>query len=148
MPKPMYVRFEMPKELVDKTYQSIELAKETGKVRKGTNEVTKLVERGEAQFVVMAEDVQPEEILAHMPLLCEEKGVPYAYVPSKQELGVAVGLGKATASIAILGPVRRCRRADHARSAATRSSPARARCSSEKTGPSSSSARTSARRTC
>src|SRR2546426_763625 len=92
MAKPMYVRFEMPKELVDKTYQSIELAKETGKVRKGTNEVTKLVERGEAQFVVMAEDVQPEEILAHMPLLCEEKGVPYAYVPSKQELGVAVGL--------------------------------------------------------
>src|SRR5438552_2494613 len=59
---------------------------------------------GEAQFVVMAEDVQPEEILAHMPLLCEEKGVPYAYVPSKQELGVAVGLGKATASIAILDP--------------------------------------------
>src|SRR3989442_668687 len=100
MAKPMYVRFEMPKELVDKTYQSIELAKESGKVRKGTNEVTKLVERGEAQFVVMAEDVQPEEILAHMPLLCEEKGVPYAYVPSKQELGVAVGLGKATASIA------------------------------------------------
>src|SRR6184192_827100 len=104
MAKPMYVRFEMPKDLVDKTYQSIELARESGKVRKGTNEVTKLVERGEAQFVVMAEDVQPEEILAHMPLLCEEKGVPYAYVPSKQELGVAVGLGKATASIAILDP--------------------------------------------
>ena len=91
MAKPMYVRFEMPKELVDKTYQAIELAKESGKVRKGTNEVTKLVERGDAQFVVMAEDVQPEEILAHMPILCEEKGVPYAYVPSKQELGVSVG---------------------------------------------------------
>ena len=60
------------------------------------------MERGDAQFVVMAEDVQPEEILAHMPLLCEEKGIPYAYVPSKQELGVSVGLGKATASIAIL----------------------------------------------
>src|SRR2546428_8437145 len=104
MPKPMYVRFEMPKELVDKTYQSIELAKESGKVRKGTNEVTKLVERGEAQFVVMAEDVQPEEILPHMPLLCAEKGVPYAYVPSKQELGGAAGLGQATASIAILDP--------------------------------------------
>src|SRR5438876_8480139 len=73
MAKPMYFRFEMPKDLVDKTYQSIELAKESGKVRKGTNEVTKLVERGEAQFVVMAEDVQPEEILAHMPLLCEDR---------------------------------------------------------------------------
>ncbi|OGS45596.1 MAG: 50S ribosomal protein L7ae [Euryarchaeota archaeon RBG_16_67_27] len=102
MAKPMYVRFEMPKELVDKTYQAIELAKDSGKIRKGTNEVTKLVERGDAQFVVMAEDVQPEEILAHMPLLCEEKGIAYAYVPSKQELGVAAGLGKATASMAIL----------------------------------------------
>lgn len=104
MAKPIYVRFETPKELVDKTYQMVELARDSGKLRKGTNEVTKLVERGEAQFVVMAEDVQPEEILAHMPLLCEEKGVPYAYVPSKQELGVATGLGKATASTAILDP--------------------------------------------
>ncbi len=104
MAKAMYVRFEMPKDLVDKTYQAIELARDTGKVRKGTNEVTKLVERGDAQFVVMAEDVQPEEILAHMPILCEEKGVPYAYVPSKQELGVSVGLGKATASVAVLDP--------------------------------------------
>jgi large subunit ribosomal protein L7Ae len=102
MAKPMYVRFEVPKELVDKTYQAVELARDSGKIRKGTNEVTKLVERGDAQFVIMAEDVQPEEILAHMPLLCEEKGIPYAYVPSKQELGVAAGLGKATASTAIL----------------------------------------------
>src|SRR6058998_452537 len=102
MPKPMYVRFEMPKELVDKTYQSIELAKESGKVRKGTNEVTKLVERGEAQFVVMAEDVTPEEILAHIPLLCEEKGIPYAYVPSKAELGSAAGLAVGTAAVAIV----------------------------------------------
>jgi large subunit ribosomal protein L7Ae len=104
MAKAIYVRFEVPKDLTDKIYQVVEVAKESGKIRKGTNEVTKLVERGEAQFVVMAEDVQPEEILAHMPLLCEEKGIPYGYVPSKQELGVASGLGKATASIAILDP--------------------------------------------
>src|SRR3972149_4502806 len=102
MAKPIYVRFEVPKDLTDKTYQIVELAREGGKIRKGTNEVTKLVERGEAQFVIMAEDVQPEEILAHMPLLCEEKGVPYSYVPSKQELGVASGLGKATASVAVV----------------------------------------------
>jgi large subunit ribosomal protein L7Ae len=104
MAKPIYVRFETPKELVDKAYQVVELARDSGKLRKGTNEVTKLVERGEAQMVVMAEDVTPEEILAHMPLLCEEKAVPYAYVPSKQELGVAAGLGKATASVAVLDP--------------------------------------------
>lgn len=102
MAKPIYVRYETPKELVDKAYQVVELSRDSGKVRKGTNEVTKLVERGEAQLVVLAEDVQPEEILAHMPLLCEEKGVPYAYVPSKEELGIASGLNKATASVAIV----------------------------------------------
>ena len=102
MAKAMYVRFEAPKDVQDKTYQVVELARDSGKVRKGTNEVTKIVERGDALLVVMAEDVQPEEILAHMPLLCEEKQIPYGYVPSKQELGVASGLGKATASVAVL----------------------------------------------
>jgi large subunit ribosomal protein L7Ae len=104
MAKPMYVRFETPKELADMTYQLVELARDTGKVRKGSNEVTKLVERGTAKFVVMSEDCQPEEILAHMPLLCEEKTIPYGYVPSKQELGVASGLEKPTAAVAIMEP--------------------------------------------
>jgi large subunit ribosomal protein L7Ae len=104
MAKPMYVRFEMSKDLVDKTYQMVEMVRDTGSLRKGTNEVTKLVERGEAKFVVMSEDVQPEEILAHMPLLCEEKNIPYAYVPLKQELGIASGLMKASASVAIIDP--------------------------------------------
>ena len=99
---PMYVRFETPKELADKIFQLVELARDTGKVRKGSNEVTKLVEKGKAHFVVMSEDVTPEEILAHMPLLCEEKGIPYAYVPNKQELGIASGLEKPTAAIAVI----------------------------------------------
>ncbi len=104
MAQPIYVRFETPKDLYDKIYQLVEASRDSGKVRKGTNEVTKLVERGQAAFVVMAEDVSPEEILAHMPLLCEEREVPYAYVPSKQELGVASGLDKSTASCCILDP--------------------------------------------
>ena len=104
MSKPMYVRYETPKELAEKVYQTVEQARDSGKIRKGSNEVTKLVERGEAKLVVMSEDVQPEEILAHMPLLCQEKGIPYAYVPKKQELGVAAGLNKPTASVAILNP--------------------------------------------
>ena len=104
MGQPIYVRFETPKDLYDKVYQLIEISRDTGKVRKGTNEVAKLVERGEARFVVMAEDVAPEEILAHIPLLCEERDVPYGYVPSKAELGVASGLGKSTASACVVDP--------------------------------------------
>jgi large subunit ribosomal protein L7Ae len=102
MAKPMYVRFEQPKDVTDKVFQLADAVRESGKMRKGTNEVTKLVERGDAAMVIMAEDVSPEEILAHMPILCEEKGVPYAYVPSKADLGKAAGMEKPTASIAII----------------------------------------------
>ena len=101
MAKPMYVRFEVPKELQDKIYSGIEIVRETGKIRKGTNEVTKVLERGTAKFVVIAEDVNPPEIVAHIPLLCEEKGIPYGYVPSKAELGKRVGL-KSSASVGIV----------------------------------------------
>lgn len=102
MAKPIFVRFEMPKELQDKAYEIVEVARDTGKVKKGSNEVTKLVERGEAVLVVMAEDVQPPEILAHLPLLCEERNIAYAYVPSKAELGNASGLEKPTAAVAVV----------------------------------------------
>jgi large subunit ribosomal protein L7Ae len=102
MAKPIYVRFEMPKDLINKAYEIIEMARDSGKIRKGSNEVTKLIERGQAKFVVMAEDVQPEEIMAHVPLLCEEKSIPFAYVPSKQELGNASGLDVPTASVAVI----------------------------------------------
>lgn len=98
---PMYVRFEVPKEIQDKTFEAIEAARDSGAVKKGTNEVTKLIERGQAKLVVMAQDITPEEVLAHIPLLCEEKGIPYTYVASKQELGNAAGLEVPTASIAI-----------------------------------------------
>lgn len=97
-----YVRFETPKELGAQIYETVEKARSTGKVAKGANEVTKQVERGVAKLVIMAEDVSPPEILAHIPLLCEEKGIPYAYVPSKAELGTAAGLAVGTAAIAIV----------------------------------------------
>ena len=101
MAKPMFVRFDTPKDIVDKTFDLIEVARQTGKIRKGTNEVTKIVERREAKIVIMAEDVTPVEILAHMPVLCKEREVVYCYVPTKVELGKISGLEKPTASIAI-----------------------------------------------
>lgn len=99
---PLYVRFETPKELSEQALEAIERAHATGKVAKGTNEVTKQVERGQAKLVVMAEDVSPEEILAHVPLLCDEKGIPFGYVPAKLELGNAAGLGVGTAAVAVV----------------------------------------------
>ncbi len=96
-----YVKYETPDEVVTNILEALSVAKDTGKLRKGVNEATKSVERRLAKLVVMAEDVQPEEIIIHMPSLCEEKGIPYAYVKTKKDLGGAVGIGVGTSTIAI-----------------------------------------------
>ena len=96
-----YVKFEVSKEVADKIVEAIRLAKQSGAVRKGANEVTKSIERGLATFVVIAEDVEPEEVVMHIPTLCEQKKIPYAYVPTKEALGKAVGLNVPCTSIAI-----------------------------------------------
>jgi len=99
--KPIYVKFEVPKELADQVYSAVETARDSGKLRKGTNETTKAVERAQAVLVVIAEDIEPAEIVAHLPPLCDEKKIPYIYVPSKRELGSAAGINVPTAAIAI-----------------------------------------------
>ena len=96
--------FDIPKDLVDKVLQALEIAKNTGKVKKGTNEVTKVIERGKAKLVVIAKDVEPKEIVMHLPVLCEEKKCEYVYIPSKEELGRAVGINVGTASACIVEP--------------------------------------------
>jgi large subunit ribosomal protein L7Ae len=102
MARAIYIRFDTPAEIADKALQLVQIARETGKLRVGTNEVTKASERAEAKLVVMAEDVDPIEILAHIPMLCEEKRIPYVYVPKKQRLGQSAGLSKSAASVAVV----------------------------------------------
>ena len=97
-----YVKFDVPKELSDKVLEAVNVARASGKLKKGVNETTKAVERGIAKLVVMAQDVQPEEILMHMPVICDEKKVPYVYVPSKQELGKAAGIDVPASSVAVV----------------------------------------------
>ncbi|HTY44213.1 MAG TPA: ribosomal L7Ae/L30e/S12e/Gadd45 family protein [Patescibacteria group bacterium] len=84
------------------TYTIIEKARKTGKVEKGTNEVTKAIERGTAKLVAYAEDVEPKEIVAHISVLCREKGIPCKGVDSKKKLGLAAGLPVAASSIAVI----------------------------------------------
>lgn len=83
-------------------YTIIEKARKTGKVDKGSNEVTKAVERGVAKFVAYATDVTPKEIVAHIPVICKEKGVPCQEVDSKQKLGLAVGIPVSTSAVAVI----------------------------------------------
>jgi len=95
---------EVSKQLVEQIYKLVESVKVDGRLRKGTNETTKSIEKGEAQLVITAEDVSPKEIIMHFPVLCKEKNIPFVYIPSKSELGAAAGLPVSTSSIAIVNP--------------------------------------------
>jgi len=63
-------------------------------IRKGANEATKTLNRGIAELIILAADTEPLEILLHLPLLCEDKNVPYVFVPSKVALGRACGVSR------------------------------------------------------
>jgi large subunit ribosomal protein L7Ae len=102
MTKPFYVKIEVPKEIVDAAYEALSIASKSGGVRKGTNEATKAVERSIAKLVVIAEDVDPPEVIAHLPLLCDERKIPYVFVPTKEALGKAIGIDVPCASACII----------------------------------------------
>ena len=93
----------MADDLSEKALQAIEQARNSGKIKKGTNEVTKSMERGTAKLVAMAKDVSPPEVLMHLPLLAKEKNIPLVQVDKKEELGAAAGLSVPTSAVAVIG---------------------------------------------
>jgi large subunit ribosomal protein L7Ae len=98
---PVYVDFDVPVDLADDAIEALEVARDTGTVKKGTNETTKAVERGSAELVLIAEDVQPEEIVMHLPELADEKDIPYVFVDTQEDVGHAAGLEVGSAAAAI-----------------------------------------------
>ncbi|PSP60513.1 50S ribosomal protein L7ae [Halobacteriales archaeon QH_7_66_37] len=98
---PVYVNFDVPADLEDDALDALEVARDTGSVKKGTNETTKAVERGNADLVYIAEDVQPEEVVMHLPELSDEKNVPFIFVGAQDDIGHAAGLEVGSAAAAI-----------------------------------------------
>ena len=99
-----YIKFDVPPELANKALSALEMARDTGKIKKGTNEATKAIERGIAKLVIIGEDVNPPEIVAHIPALCDEKNTPYVFVKKQVELGAACGLSVGSGAAAIVEP--------------------------------------------
>eukprot|EP01122_Echinamoeba_exundans_P015944 TRINITY_DN793_c1_g1_i1.p2 TRINITY_DN793_c1_g1~~TRINITY_DN793_c1_g1_i1.p2 ORF type:complete len:126 (+),score=39.21 TRINITY_DN793_c1_g1_i1:137-514(+) len=71
-------------------------------IKKGANEATKTLNRGISSLIIMAADTEPLEILLHLPLLCEDKNVPYVFVSSKVALGRACGVSRPVIATSIL----------------------------------------------
>jgi large subunit ribosomal protein L7Ae len=93
---------DISEEQMDEIYNIIEVAKATGKIKKGANEVTKAVEREKAVLVAVAKDVSPAEVVMHLAPLSEEKKILCVSVGSKEELGTAAGLPVATVAVAVV----------------------------------------------
>ncbi len=85
-----------------KVLEIVEIARTSGKIRKGSNEATKAIERGDAKLVVYAGDVNPKEVVMHLPLLCKEKNIPCVEISKKEDLGAAAGLPVSTAAVAVV----------------------------------------------
>ncbi len=98
-----YVTVKVPKETQTEALEILsEVLKSGGKIRKGTNEATKAIERKQAKLVFIAGNVNPPEIVYYLPPLCDEKKVPFIFIDDKKDLGAALGLEKISSAAAAI----------------------------------------------
>ena len=99
-----YVKFQAPEEIQNKALEALEIARDTGKIKKGANEATKAIERSIATLVLIGADVEPEEIVMHLAPLCEEKKIPFIFINKQNDIGSASGLDVGSTAAAIVKP--------------------------------------------
>ena len=87
--------------LTNQILDLVQQASHYKQLKKGANEATKTLNRGICEFITMAADIEPIEIVLHLPLLCEDKNVPYVFVPSKIALGRACGVSRAVVAASV-----------------------------------------------
>lgn len=88
--------------LTTKILNLVQQANNNQQLRRGANEATKTLNRNQSELIVMAADADPLEIILHLPLLCEDKNVPYVFVRSKQALGMASGVKRSIVACSIV----------------------------------------------
>ncbi|ODN02032.1 H/ACA ribonucleoprotein complex subunit 2-like protein [Orchesella cincta] len=81
------------KKLAKKLFKLIRKAsKQKNYLRSGLKIVQARIRKGERGLVIFAGNACPVEVICHLPGVCEDKGMPYAYVPTGKDLGVAMGV--------------------------------------------------------
>ena len=73
-------------------------------VKRGVKETVKAVRKGAKGIVIIAADISPIDVLSHLPILCEDKQVPYMYVRSRAEIGEACKTKRPTSCVMICKP--------------------------------------------
>ncbi|KAJ3433131.1 nhp2-like protein [Anaeramoeba flamelloides] len=102
VPKKDRIKPTAPKKLVVKILDLCKSANQCSQLKKGVNETTKSLKKQNIEFVVLAADTHPLEVLLHIPLLCQDKSVPFCFLPSTVELGRSCEIERPMAACAIL----------------------------------------------
>lgn len=89
------------KKTTKKIHKLVKKASQAKLVRRGVKEVVKALRKGEKGFCVIAGDISPVDVITHLPIMCEDRQVPYFYVPSKHDLGAAATTKRPTSCVLI-----------------------------------------------
>ena len=90
------------KKLTKHCFKLIKKAAKAKMIRRGVKEVVKSIRKREKGIVVLAGDVSPVDVIAHLPVLCEEQEIPYVFVSSKNELGASALSKRPTSCIHVV----------------------------------------------
>ena len=87
--------------LCKKLYKVIRKASKSHHLKRGVREVAKAIRKGEKGMVLLAGDINPIDVITHLPVFCEENNVPYVYVPEKSVLGMSSGSKRPTSCLMV-----------------------------------------------
>ena len=89
------------KKATKKAHKLVKKASQAKCVKRGVKEVVKALRKGEKGFCIIAGDISPVDVVTHLPVMCEDRSLPYIYVPSKHDLGAAACTKRPTSCILV-----------------------------------------------
>ena len=89
------------RKVTKKVHKLVKKASQGKCVKRGVKEVVKALRKGEKGFCVIAGDISPIDVITHLPIMCEDRQIPYFYVPSKHDLGAAACTKRPTSCILV-----------------------------------------------
>lgn len=91
--------------LTKKVLKLVKKAAKAKAVARGVKETTKALRSRKAgdgpALMVLAGNITPIDVITHVPILCEEAGIPYIFVPRKEDLGAASATKRPTSCVLV-----------------------------------------------
>lgn len=95
------------KKLHKKCLKLVKRAAKAKSLRRGVKEVVKAVRKGGdlgKGIMIIAGNITPIDVVTHLPVMAEDRSIPYIYVSSKEELGLAAATKRPTSVVLVQTP--------------------------------------------